>query len=351
MTGSISQPRTITAGTYNLNLRAAQRGSGNASFQQLKASLQSTAVVVLSTKQFIWNGNAIAEERDANNNVTRRFYAQGEQINGTNYFYTRDHLGSVSELTDSTGTVRARYDYDPYGMRMKLSGDLDAQFGYTGHYFHQPSGLNLALYRAYNAGAGRWLNRDPIGESGGVNLYAYVSNSPVRSTDSLGLLVDAYFNVQQGLLTVVDRDTGASITLRADSGKQGTDRNNNPMFETRENGPIPRGDYEILNRIYNQPQNWRDLDELQASGTGVWALDPLDDDPRDDQGNHRCALRLHLLSGTGCVVSRDFERWRTMRDIIDHTKTDVVTDANGTRRILFGSMHVFSTTSPRAIFP
>lgn len=189
MTGSMSQPRTLTAGTYNLNLRAAQRGSGNATFQQVKASLQSTSVVVLSTKQFIWNGNSIAEERDANNVATRRFYPQGEQISGASYYYARDHLGSVRELTDSTGAVRARYDYDPYGVRTKLSGDLDAGFGYTAHYYHQPSGLNLAVYRAYDGGNGRWLSRDPIGERAGTNLYEYVNNDPVRWTDPLGLYV------------------------------------------------------------------------------------------------------------------------------------------------------------------
>jgi RHS repeat-associated protein len=187
MTGSISQPRTLTAGTYNLNLRAAQRGSGNASFQQVKASLQSTAVVVLSIKQFIWSGNSIVEERDASNIVLRRFYSEGEQINGAIYYYTRDHLGSVRELTDSTGAVRARYDYDAWGNRTKLSGDLDSEFGYTGHYFHQPSRLNLAVYRAYDSGTGRWITRDPISERGGANLYAYVLNDPTDWTDPLGL--------------------------------------------------------------------------------------------------------------------------------------------------------------------
>ncbi len=142
---------------------------------------------VTGTKQFIWIGSRIAEERDANNVVTRRFYPQGEQISGASYYYTRDHLGSVRELTDSTGAVRARYDYDPYGYRTKLSGDLDAEFGYTGHYYHQPSGLNLALYRADDAATGRWLNRDPIGEKGGLNLYAYVGNDPAANIDPLGL--------------------------------------------------------------------------------------------------------------------------------------------------------------------
>jgi RHS repeat-associated protein len=130
---------------------------------------------------------AIAEERDANNVVTRRFYSQGEQINGSPFYYMRDQLGSVRELTDSVGNVRARYDYDPYGYRTKLSGDLDAQFGFTGFYYHARSGLNLALYRAYDFLTGRWLSRDPIGEEGELNLYGYVANNALNAVDTLGL--------------------------------------------------------------------------------------------------------------------------------------------------------------------
>ena len=39
----------------------------------------------------------------------------------------------------------------------------------------------------YSPSLSRWINRDPIGENGGVNLYAYVENSPVGSTDPEGL--------------------------------------------------------------------------------------------------------------------------------------------------------------------
>jgi hypothetical protein len=44
----------------------------------------------------------------------------------------------------------------------------------------------LALYRAYSAPLGRWLSRDPISEAGGINLYAYIQNSPVEYADSTG---------------------------------------------------------------------------------------------------------------------------------------------------------------------
>ena len=140
-----------------------------------------------STKNFVWSGRQLCEERDAGDNVTKRFLAEGEQINGTSYYFTFDHLGSLREMTDSSGTIHARYDYDPYGRRTKISGDLDADFGFTGYYVHQPSGLQLALYRAYDADLGRFINRDPIGEAGGLNLYDYVANNPINFYDPLGL--------------------------------------------------------------------------------------------------------------------------------------------------------------------
>lgn len=162
-TGSASQILTVLPpGNYTIGFDAVQ-AANNPTFQKLTTTLQSNLPVISSTKQFVWSGNRMAEERDATNNVIRRFYPQGEQINGASYYYTRDHLGSIRELVDSTGTVQARYDYDPFGVRTKLSGSLDSEFGYTGHYYHQPRALNLALYRAYDSTLGRWISRDPVG--------------------------------------------------------------------------------------------------------------------------------------------------------------------------------------------
>jgi RHS repeat-associated protein len=174
---------------------------------------------VTSTKQFVWNGSSIAEERDASNAVTRRFYSQGEQIGAANYFCTRDHLGSIRELTDGSGVVQARYDYDPYGRRTKINGTLDAAFGFTGHYYHAASNLHLALYRAYDADLGRWLSRDPIGERGGTNSYSYTNNRAVNAIDPNGLdviilfasrAVSAFGRVPQGHIATLigNNETG-----------------------------------------------------------------------------------------------------------------------------------------------
>jgi RHS repeat-associated protein len=54
---------------------------------------------------------------------------------------------------------------------------------------HQQQGCGYYGYRYYNASAGRWLNRDPILENGGANLYAFVRNAPAGHTDALGKCV------------------------------------------------------------------------------------------------------------------------------------------------------------------
>jgi RHS repeat-associated protein len=143
--------------------------------------------VSVSTNKFVWCGVELCEQRNSTGTiVTRRFFGEGEQISGTNYFFTRDHLGSVREMTDNTGAIRARYDYDPYGRRTKLQGDLDADFGYAGMYYHAASGLNLTYFRPYDADLGRWLSRDPLGEIIGLNLYDYVLNNPINWFDPYG---------------------------------------------------------------------------------------------------------------------------------------------------------------------
>ena len=142
---------------------------------------------VVSTKKFLWCDKELCEERDAiGATVIKRFFAQGEQISGTNYFFTRDHLGSVREMTESSQAIRARHDYDPYGRRTRISGDLEANFAFTGHYYHAVSGLYLTLYRAYDSDIGRWLNRDPIMEESGINLYGFVRNAPTQFVDPFG---------------------------------------------------------------------------------------------------------------------------------------------------------------------
>ena len=40
------------------------------------------------------------------------------------------------------------------------------------------------------SGPSQWLSRDPIAERGGLNLYGYVGNDPIRRIDPLGLMYE-----------------------------------------------------------------------------------------------------------------------------------------------------------------
>ena len=82
---------------------------------------------LVSDKKYLWDGVEMVEELATDGmTVLKSFYTQGFIDNdGTKLFYTRDHLGSIRELTDNAQTVRVRYDYDPYGRMAKVSGDRD----------------------------------------------------------------------------------------------------------------------------------------------------------------------------------------------------------------------------------
>lgn len=69
------------------------------------------------------------------------------------------------------------------------SGNV-GRFQYTGQIFLAEVGLYHCKARAYHPALGRFLQTDPIGFAGGLNLYAYVGNDPVNATDPSGLSGD-----------------------------------------------------------------------------------------------------------------------------------------------------------------
>jgi RHS repeat-associated protein len=51
------------------------------------------------------------------------------------------------------------------------------------------TGLSYYGYRYYSPGTGRWLNADPLGEDGGLNLYGFIGNNGINGVDALGLIL------------------------------------------------------------------------------------------------------------------------------------------------------------------
>ncbi|KVF14464.1 peptidase C39 [Burkholderia vietnamiensis] len=141
------------------------------------------------TTSYIWCGPRPCQARGASNAVTRGYYPEGEFQPGSparSDYYAVDQLGSVRRVFTSVSAPT--YDYDAYGAVLQSTATL-TDYGYAGMFTNADSGLYLTKFRAYDPVSGRWLSRDPLGETSDSegNLYAYVSGNPVRFNDPLGL--------------------------------------------------------------------------------------------------------------------------------------------------------------------
>jgi RHS repeat-associated protein len=197
-----------------------------------------TSNTLTSSKQFVWCMSQRCESRDGSGTIISQYFCYGQVTSGTTYFYTMDHLGGIREVTNSSGSVQAQYGYDPYGQITLLRGTNFVDFQYAGYYFHARSGLNLTMCRSYSAILGRWLNRDPLGESASLNLYSYVNANPIRWTDPFGLEVRVYASPAFGsndmihvfvFSTEANAGAGRGGSFGSDSGRQGLPENFNPM--------------------------------------------------------------------------------------------------------------------------
>ncbi len=147
--------------------------------------------------RFIYDGEDILLELDATNTIDAR-YTHGTGIDdpvsfergGNSFFYHADGLGSITGLTDSTGTSVRSYLYDSFGQIVAQTGTLNKNnpYTYAGREYDPESGLYYYRARMYDPATGRFLQEDPIGYIGSdMNLYAYVLNNPVKWRDPFGL--------------------------------------------------------------------------------------------------------------------------------------------------------------------
>ena len=113
--------------------------------------------------------------------------AQGDG-SGNYLFPLRDKTGNTLALTDQSGTVVAAYAYGPYGAGAGKTGSATTPFTYVGAFGVMDEGDDLYFMknRYYDAVSSRFLQRDPIGFAGGINLYQYVGSNPVDSIDPEG---------------------------------------------------------------------------------------------------------------------------------------------------------------------
>jgi len=109
--------------------------------------------------------------------------------NGTHYA-SYDGNGNVTALATATSTSRSGlYEYGPFGQTLRLEGVAadENPWRFSTKRADVTADLLLYEYRALDLGNGKWLNRDPIEEFGGIPLYACILNNPINYIDSDGM--------------------------------------------------------------------------------------------------------------------------------------------------------------------
>jgi len=152
--------------------------------------------------RYLYDGPNIVTEYDGTWNATAKFIHTLDVddplavTQGANtFYYHKDGLGSIANLTDASGSVVKSYTYKSFGEIYSETGSLLQPFTFTGREYDSESGLYFYRARYYDPRAGRFLTKDPIGFAGGdVNLYRYIFNNPINHIDPYGLdrLINPY---------------------------------------------------------------------------------------------------------------------------------------------------------------
>ena len=155
------------------------------------------AWVKTDEKRRVFDGLDVVQERNSDNEVTAQLVRDGNiggilsrsTLVGASFF-GYDGGGNVTLLTDENGDDVGRYRYDAFGNTLESSGSRAAEnpYRFSTKELHGASGLYDFGFRFYSPGLGRWINRDPIEEDGGVNLYQFNYNSPTNYVDPDGRL-------------------------------------------------------------------------------------------------------------------------------------------------------------------
>lgn len=150
----------------------------------------------------------------------------------TRYFH-KDHLGSITALTDETGTIAELNSFDAWGQRRNPMGPDDPLFpglsltsqitrGYTGHEQLDQVGLVHMNGRIYDPIIGKMMSADPTvpnpidGQS--YNRYSYVQNNPLSLTDPTGFVPDREQRNERGQFDAGRRDGPLGAKGRHDGG-------------------------------------------------------------------------------------------------------------------------------------
>lgn len=182
---------TYSAGYRNDNLRAwKQVGTakvyfiydGSAPLFEVASNSTPTTLIISAANTF--GASGLVSRRTTTNTTV------GLPTSGTSTFYLFDERGNTIQRLNSSQTILSHHRTDAYGLtttNVAVANDpfvgMGAQYGY---YYESSLGMFYLTNRYYDPTNARFITRDPIGYSGGMNLYGYVGGNPIMRVDPRG---------------------------------------------------------------------------------------------------------------------------------------------------------------------
>jgi RHS repeat-associated protein len=156
-----------------------------------------------SAVEYYWDTDRLVAERDSNGRLRVYVYADDLALTpfllidyasadssgppGIPYFLFSNQVGAPVLIENQAGEVVWRCTYTPYGSAtVHPDSAIACHLRFPGHYFDSETGLHYNRFRYYSPELGRYLQMDPEGIPGGLNLYAYTRN-PLVQVDVRGL--------------------------------------------------------------------------------------------------------------------------------------------------------------------
>ncbi len=173
------------------------------------ADFEISGGAAVTTRHYFGAGHA---DVDASGDWTDQAVAFGNQI------------GSTELLVDGNGQVAQDWAYTAFGEMADLGGTGDTRYRYAGDWGYEANpeigagGLALPFlhvgFRWYDPETGRFLQSDPIGIEGGLNVYAYLEGNPVWSVDPDGLIPIEGVTWPPEIITPAEREGRRRATAR-----------------------------------------------------------------------------------------------------------------------------------------
>lgn len=141
---------------------------------------------------FFYDGGKLTAQADQSGRIAQQFVYVHDRlaaalIEDEIYAVHTDWRGTPLAATDEDQRMVWRAQADVLGRISVAHAAFQLNLRGSNQYYDAESGLHYNTHRYFDPQASRYLTPDPIGQQGGLNLYAFVQGDPANLIDLLGL--------------------------------------------------------------------------------------------------------------------------------------------------------------------